>query len=170
MLVLPLSTMLGSRHTVLLVVTFRRVLYEWPCRIIIAHLLLFSSFSSSTSSSLSSHHPSISPLSSLPSPPSSLCMLLSPCYTRLCTINLQTKWIGATDSITLIVDCNPPFFMFHFFPPLFLTRAFYWSIDRHVISYMNNASSQTKIVALLLFFFGWDLFCNSLTECTWTDF
>lgn len=50
--------------------------------------------------------------------------------------------------------------MFHFLP-LFLTQPFCCcSIDRHVISYMNNASSMTKIVAILLSL-GWDLFCNS---------
>lgn len=41
--------------------------------------------------------------------------------------------------------------MFHFSPPLLLAQLLYCcSIDRHVISYMNNARGETKIVALLL--------------------
>lgn len=34
---------------------------------------------------------------------------------------------------------------------------------------MNNAGGETQIVALLLSF-GWDLYCNSLTECAQDDF
>lgn len=109
--------------------------------------------------SFSSHHPSISPLSTLLL---LLCVLLSCCRTHLCTINLPTNELDPLTLSLLLSTAVVPYLCSIFLPP-FLTQPFYCSIDRHVISYMNNASSETKIVALLLSF-GWDLFCNSLTE------
>lgn len=114
------------------------------------------------------------PLTIHPTPPSTpqlslllllLCVLLSPCRTHLCAINLPTNELEPLTLSLLLSTAAVPY-LCSIFLPLFLTQPFYCcSIDRHVISYMNNASSETKIVAL-----GWDLFCNSLTECTWADF
>lgn len=113
-------------------------------------------------------HLSISPLPSLSPLPLLLCVLLSPCRTHLCTINLPTNELEPLTLSLLLSTAAVPY-LCSIFLPLFLTQPFYCSIDRHVISYMNNARSETKIVALLLSL-GWDLFCNSLTECAWADF
>ncbi len=106
-----------------------------------------------------SPHPSLSPL---------LSVLLSPCRTHLCTINLPTNELEPLTLSLLLSTAAVPY-LCSIFLPLFHTQLFYCSTDRHVISYMNNARGETKIVALLLSR-GWDLFCNSLTECAWADF
>lgn len=98
-----------------------------------------------------------------------LCFLLSPCRTHLCTINLSTNELEPLTLSLLLSTATVPY-LCSIFLPLFFTQPFYcWSIDRHAISYMNNANRDTKIVELLLSV-GWDLFCNSLTECAWADF
>lgn len=108
-----------------------------------------------------SFHLSVSPLLSLsPLLLLLLCVLLSPCCTHLCTINLPTNELEPLTLSLLLSTAAIPY-LCSIFLPLSLTQPFCCcSIDRHVISYMNNASSMTKIVALLPSL-GWDLFCNS---------
>lgn len=146
-----------------IIITLISVLCKYPCRIIIAHPLLFSPSTVCTFSSRQSVH--------LPSSLHSFFIvriLLSPCHTHLCAINLPTNELDPPTLSLLLSTAAAPY-LCSIFLPLFLTQPFYCSIDRHVISHMNNASSETKIVALLLSL-GWDLFCNSLTECDWADF
>lgn len=139
--------------------------FKYTCRITIAHRL----FSLSTVCSFSTPHPSIFPLPSFSPLLLLLCVLLSPCRTHLCTINLPTNELEPLTLSLLLSTAAVPY-LCAIFLPLFLTQPLHCcSIDRHVISYMNNANSQTKIVALLLSL-GWDLFCNSLTECALADF
>lgn len=113
--------------------------------------------------------PSVHPSPSLPLfvfPSVSYCLARR---THLCTINLPTNELEPL-TLSLPLSAADVPYLCAIFLPLFLAQPFYCSIDRHVISYMNNArQAETKIVALLLSL-GWDLFCNSLTECARVDF
>lgn len=94
------------------------------------------------------------------------CVLLSPCCIHLCTINLPANELELL-TLSLLLSAAAVPYLCSIFLLLLLTQPCYCcSIDQHVISYMNNASSETKIVALLGSL-GWDLFCNHLTECIW---
>lgn len=107
--------------------------------------------------SFSSRHPSDSPLPSLCLLLLPLCVSLSPCSTHLCTINLSSNELELLTLSLLLSTAAVPY-LCSIFLPLFLTQPLCCcSIDRHVISYMNNASSRTKIVSLPPSF-AWDLF------------
>lgn len=94
------------------------------------------------------------------------CVLLSPCCIHLCTINLPANELELL-TLSLLLSAAAVPYLCSIFLLLLLTQPCYCcSIDQHVISYMNNASSETKIVAFLGSL-GWDLFCNHLTECIW---
>lgn len=96
----------------------------------------------------------------------SFCVLLSPCCIHLCTINLPANELELL-TLSLLLSAAAVPYLCSIFLLLLLTQPCYCcSIDQHVISYMNNASSETKIVAFLGSL-GWDLFCNHLTECIW---
>lgn len=75
------------------------------------------------------------------------CVLLSPCCTHLCAINLPANEL---ELLTLSLLLSAAADLCSIFLLLLLTQPRYCcSIDQHVISYMNNASSETKIVAFL---------------------
>ena len=124
---------------IIIIIALKPALCKYPCRIIIAHHLPFSSLNCLQFFSSPLVHLSLPALLPL------LRVLLSPCRTHLCTINLPTNELEPlTLSLPLSTAAVP--YLCSIFLPLSssLSLFFYCSIDRHVISYMNNARQRDK--------------------------